>query len=86
LPGAYAEPEQINGENHQQATGSLDTVTIHTLTDADVLCEVPGRLSYFSLLHSFAGVELAPSEHCDVATSFPELAIPTEKSDKVSPS
>jgi hypothetical protein len=66
-----------------EVTG-LDQATVLRLLDADILVECPTRLSYFALLHDFAGVGQIDKD--SISTLFPELAIPAGKSDTVSPS
>jgi hypothetical protein len=65
--------------------GLLEPDVVNSLFDSDIVVESPSRLSYFALLKSFAGAE-ASTEQLDVASMFPALAIPGQKSDKVSPS
>jgi len=55
--------------------GLLEAGAIDLLMDADILVEVPTRLSYFALLHSFAGSKSA-DEASSLSALFPELAIP----------
>jgi hypothetical protein len=56
------------------APGSLEAILINRLLDADILVEVPTRISYFALLPSFAGV--SPSAKLATVANFPELVIP----------
>jgi hypothetical protein len=56
---------------------SLDQLTINTLLDADILTEVPTRLSYYQLLPDFAGVSDVSS--ADRSHPFPGLTIPATR-------
>jgi hypothetical protein len=57
---------------------SVGQAMINLLLDADILVEVPTRLSYFQLLPDFSGVE-GSTERLDVGALFPALCVPRLK-------
>jgi hypothetical protein len=54
--------------------GLLEPDVIDMLLDADILVEIPSRLSYFALLHDFSGVE-ASTENVSIRYIFPEICV-----------
>jgi len=75
-------PSQLLYAGDEVPPGLLEQDAIDLLLDAGVLGEIPTRLSYFALLHSFSeSSSIRMSSDSGTPHPFPELVIPLAKLD-----